>query len=72
MVASSPLLFALQQQHQNNPQNSPLLSAAISALSNYTGGASPLAGTGLASPFTQAAAAFQLATNFVASLSPNG
>nr|CAD2179991.1 unnamed protein product [Meloidogyne enterolobii] len=70
MVASSPLLFALQQQ-QNNPQNSPLLSAAISALSNYTGGASPLAGTGLASPFTQAAAAFQLATNFVASLSPN-
>uniref|UniRef100_A0A915PB50 ETS domain-containing protein n=1 Tax=Meloidogyne floridensis TaxID=298350 RepID=A0A915PB50_9BILA len=53
MVASSPLLFALQQQ-QNNPQNSPLLSAAISALSNYTGGASPLAGTGLASPFTQA------------------
>uniref|UniRef100_A0A1I8BWW2 ETS domain-containing protein n=1 Tax=Meloidogyne hapla TaxID=6305 RepID=A0A1I8BWW2_MELHA len=68
MVASSPLLFALQQ--QNNSQNSPLLSAAISALNNYTGGASPLA-AGLTSPLAAQAAAFQLASNLVATFSPN-
>ena len=67
-IASSPLLFNLQQ-NQNN-QNSPLLSAAISALNNYAGGPSPLT-AGFASPLAQAAA-FQLASNLVATLSPNG
>jgi hypothetical protein len=65
-IASSPLLFTLQQ-GQNN-QHSPLLSAAIAALNNYTGGPSPLTAN-FASPLAAQAAAL---SNLVATLSPNG